>query len=96
MIVVALIPIEAPLLSTLIFFFICIPPIGFTVPRPTVLTIPEVKEVEVEVEVEVGPNPKPTVVTPSLLSAIALEEEEDDEEDEEDEEVAACSALSRV
>ena len=45
---------------------------------------------------EVGPNPKPTVVTPSLLSAIALEEEEDDEEDEEDEEVAACSALSRV
>ena len=79
------------MLSILIFFFICIPPVRFTVPATLLLPIPEDE-----------PNPKPIEVTPSLLANAPEEEEEveEDEEDEEDEEeeeeVAACSAFSRV
>ena len=77
----------AELLLILTFFFICIPPVRFTVSEIELLLNPEVIGTEVEVEVE--PNPKPIEVTPSLLAAGPAEEEA-----EEEEEVAPCSAFS--
>ena len=80
----------AELLLILTFFFICIPPVRFTVSEIELLLNPEVIGTEVEVE----PNPKPIVVTPSLLAADTAEEEEEEKEVEEEEGVAPCSAFS--
>ena len=69
--------------SILIFFLICIPPVGLMDPGPVIPVLTENTEEE-----ELPPNP--TVVTPPLLSE--EEEEEDEEEDEEDDDAALLSA----